>query len=264
MFSLALGLGILAALKFKEVSEIQAIEIPRTSWWQFIFNFALATVSLLLIIRFLKFKKGKEIVFKFLFLSATFFGGWFVLSLWLSDLLALGLIMFLIFWWIKKPLVLAHNILVILGIAGVGSIIGLSLESWMVIALLVVFSIYDFIAVYKTKHMVEMAKEMVESRAILGLIVPQTISGFKEELKEVKPGGEFLILGGGDIAFPLIFSASLVSSGIFSSLIVALFSLLGLFVGFCFFLKQKVRQPIPALPPIALFSIIGFFISRLI
>jgi len=61
-----------------------------------------------------------------------------------------------------------------------------------------------------------------------------------------------------------IFSASLVSQGILSSLIVATFSLIGLFAGFYFFISQKVRQPIPALPPIAVFSIIGFLITRLI
>ena len=30
------------------------------------------------------------------------------------------------------------------------------------------------------------------------------------------------------------------------------------------FITQKTRKPIPALPPIALFSIIGFFITRLL
>jgi presenilin-like A22 family membrane protease len=53
----------------------------------------------------------------------------------------------------------------------------------------------------------------------------------------------------------------LVLEGILSSLIVAFFSLIGLFVGFYILTKQKIRQPIPALPPIALFSIIGFLIT---
>ena len=41
-----------------------------------------------------------------------------------------------------------------------------------------------------------------------------------------------------------------------------IFSLIGLFLSFYIFASQKVRQPIPALPPIALFSIIGYIITR--
>jgi presenilin-like A22 family membrane protease len=86
----------------------------------------------------------------------------------------------------------------------------------------------------------------------------------------VKPGGKFLILGAGDIVFPLILTVSLIPQGISDSLIVASFSLLGLLVGFLIFISQPPtgpgggRQPMPALPPIALFSIIGYLITRII
>jgi len=195
---------------------------------------------------------------------ATFWGGALLLSVWMSDLLALILIGILIFWWLKKPSILIQDLCLILGIAGVGSILGLSLAPQIVVLLLVTFSIYDFIAVYKTKHMVKMAKEMIESKAILALVVPPNILGLRASLEEIKPGGKFLILGGGDIIFPLLLCVSLVPQGILSPLIVAIFSLIGLFTGFYFFISQKVRQPIPALPPIAVFSIIGFLITRLI
>lgn len=109
-----------------------------------------------------------------------------------------------------------------------------------------------------------MAKEMIEAGVILALIVPQKISDFKADLKEVRPGGRFLILGGGDMVFPLILTVSLIPEGILNSSLVAFFALLGLFLSFWIFTSQKVRQPIPALPPIALFSIIGFLVTRLI
>jgi len=38
---------------------------------------------------------------------------------------------------------------------------------------------------------------------------------------------------------------------------------MGLFAGFLFFISQKEKKAIPALPPIALFSIIGYFITKL-
>jgi len=73
-----------------------------------------------------------------------------------------------------------------------------------------------------------------------------------------------LVLGGGDIIFPLILCSSLIPQGIANSLIVGLFALVGLFVSFLFFIGQKTRKPIPALPPIALFSIIGYLITKVI
>ena len=109
-----------------------------------------------------------------------------------------------------------------------------------------------------------MVKEMVEAKAILGLILPSKISDFKINLKEVSPGGKFLILGGGDIIFPLILCVSLASQGIFKSLIVSVFATIGLALSFYLFISQKTRKPIPALPPIALFSIIGYLITKLV
>ena len=264
LFCLTLGLGIAAAFRINKILEIQEITLPQLSPEKFIFYFLLATLLILLISYLLKFKKGKGIAFKALFVMAVFFGGSLLLNVWIPDIFALVLMAILVFWWLKKPSILIQNFCVILGIAGVGSVLGLSLNPLMVALLLIIFSIYDFIAVYKTKHMVKMAKEMIESKAILALVVPSNLLGFQESLEKIKPGGKFLILGGGDIVFPLLFCASLIPFGIFNSIIVALFALIGLFVGFWFFISQKVHQPIPALPPIAFFSIIGFLITKLI
>ena len=265
LFSLTMGLGLLHALQVQKILEIERIEItPTISFWNFVFSIFLATLFILFIIRFFKFKKEKRIVFKVFFVLAVFFGGLLFLQAWLEEGLSVFIISLLVFWWLKKPSVLNQNILMILGMAGAGSILGQSLEPELVIFLLIIFSIYDFIAVYKTKHMVEMAKEMMESQAILALVIPPHISGFQKSLSKIKPGGSFLVLGGGDIIFPLLFSVSLLPSGIFISVIVAIFSLIGLLVGFYFFLQPSSRQPIPALPPIAFFSIIGFLLTKLI
>jgi len=268
LFCLTLGSGIAAAFRINNPPPNfgggQKVNIPQISFPQFILNFLLATLFILLILRFVKFEKEKGTIFKILFILAVLLGGLLFLETWLPEHLSLIFIFVLIFWWLKKPSVLIQDLLIILGIAGTGSILGLSLNPLTVVALLIIFLIYDFIAVYKTKHMVRMAKAMLESRAILALVIPPNIFGFRESLEKIQPGGKFLILGGGDIAFPLIFSVSLIPSGIFNSLIVALFSLIGLFASFWFFTKQKERKPIPALPPIALFSIIGYLITKIL
>ena len=86
----------------------------------------------------------------------------------------------------------------------------------------------------------------------------------KGELKGIKAGGEYLILGGGDIVFPLLLCASLIPRGVVPSLVVAIFSLIGLLLSYLIFTSQRIRRPIPALPPIALLSILGFFITLLL
>jgi len=265
LFLIVLGLGILSALKARELLRIEEISISPISFWRFFLYFLSATLFIFLI-SFLgkRFKRVKQTVFKFLFVFVTAWGGLISLSLWLPDFFALILILILILGWLKKPLILLHNLAMILGMVGIGSILGLGLTPSVMIIILVVFSIYDYIAVYKTKHMVKMAKEMIEAGTILGFVLPQRISDFLADLKEVKPGGRFLILGGGDVVFPLLFSVSLIPSGVLNSIIVAFFALLGLLVSFLLFICQKTREPMPALPPIALFSIIGYLITRIL
>lgn len=264
LFSLSLALGILAGFRLQEVFKIQKISPPSISLWQFLFFFLLGTLFLLGVIYFFKFKRGKGIFFKGIFLLAIGFGNLFFFGLWLPDVLTFTIIVILIIFLLKKPSLALHNFALIFAVAGVGAGLGVSFTPEMVVFLLLIFSIYDFVAVYKTKHMVKMAKEMIAQRAILGIVVPQKIADFPVPLKEVKAGGKFLILGAGDIVFPLILAVSLVPQGIFNVLLVALFSLLGLWVSFLIFISKKIRTPIPALPPIALFAIIGYLITKII
>jgi len=263
LFFLTLVLGILTSWKITQIPEIEIQKIPLEpgSLWEILTYFAILLLIILLIIRFLKFRPGKEILFKTFFILPVFFGGTIFWSLWIGDIFAFISILILIIWWLKKPNVLVHNFLLISGMIGVGSIFGLRLDPLLVIGLLVIFSIYDIVAVYKTKHMIKMAKEMIEAGAISGIILPQKLSEVQTSLKDVKIGGRFLILGGGDIVFPLLLVSSLVPGGVLKSLIVAIFATIGLLVSIFIFISQKTRKPIPALPPIALFSIIGYLIT---
>ncbi|PJE69464.1 MAG: hypothetical protein COU98_01925 [Candidatus Staskawiczbacteria bacterium CG10_big_fil_rev_8_21_14_0_10_38_10] len=264
LFFLTLVLGIITASKLSQFLKVQEVPLPSLSLKDFLVFFLVATFSLYLLASLKKFQKGKEAIYKILFILAIFWGGGVVLSLWIGDFLAILIILILVFFWLKSPLVLIHDLVIILGLAGAGSILGIGFDPRMIIILLVIFSIYDFIAVCKTKHMVKMAREMIEKKVVFGLIVPVNISDFLQNLKKVKFGGRFLILGGGDVVFPLLLSVSIIQGGVLKSLIVAIFSLIGLFATYKLFIGQKVRQPIPALPLIALFSVIGYLITRLI
>ncbi len=142
LFCLTLLLGIATAFKINEILEIQKFTIPQISFWKFVVYFLLATLLIFLISYFLKFKKGKGVFFKGIFVLATFWGGTLLLSCWMPDLLGLILMIILVSWWLKKPSILNQDLCIILGIAGMGSILGLSLTPQIVVLLLIIFSIY--------------------------------------------------------------------------------------------------------------------------
>lgn len=161
--------------------------------------------------------------------------------------------------------VLFHDLGIIFGIGGIGAIFGLSISVEFGLILLVALSLYDIIAVYVTKHMVTMARSMIESGAVFGFLIPFEFKGFFYSKDQAKTGvGEkFMILGSGDIGLPLIFVSSLVRISLSSAIITAVFSLLGLFLTHILFMNQGQRKAMAALPPIATMTIIGYLISML-
>jgi len=264
LFSLTFVLGISTAYRINIVAPMPKIEATPSFFSEFILSTAFALGIILLIIKFVKSGFKKRVLLKTIFLFAFFFGSLIFFEVWLGEPIALTLLLFLAFLWIKMPNIFIHDLLMIFGMAGLSSYLGLGLTPEVVAILLVIFSVYDVIAVYKTKHMVRMAKEMTEAGALPGLFLPSKASELNTPLEKTSLGGKFLILGGGDIVFPLLFSISALQNGIIQSVIVAIFALLGLLFSFWIFFQQKERQAIPALPPIALFSIIGYLFSLLI
>lgn len=264
LFALNMALGILAGLRLKEIFEIQKIFPQPISVIELILYFVLATAFLLLVIYFFKRRKAKGVFFKIIFALTLGLGNFYFFGLWLPGIIVIPLIIVLIIFLFKKTSLLLHNAALLFAAAGIGAGLGMQLTPLAVVLLLAIFSVYDFIAVYKTKHMVKMAEVMLEHRAILGIVVPQKISDFRAQLKEVEPGGRFLVLGAGDIVFPLILVVSVLPFSVVDSLVVAIFSLIGLLAGFLIFISKKERTPMPALPPIALFSVIGYLLTILV
>lgn len=237
-----------------------ALEESAVSPIFFIGYFLLATLVIFLVAKTEKFKKSKEAFFKAVFLISVTLGSLITLSIFFSEIVALFIILILLFTWQKRPLIILHNTLIVLSVAGIGAMMGAMFPPFVVVGLLVFFSVYDFIAVYKTKHMVKMATEMVKTKAIMGLVIPFSFSDLIDDLNQ-KQKKEFIVLGGGDLAFPLfLVSAVTIKYNALSGLVLTGFSALGLLASFFIFAFQKKKRPIPALPPIALFSIIGFLV----
>ena len=258
------SLAVFSALKFLQIVEEQKIEIPQMSLSQFLTSFLFLVLLIILLASLSKIKKIRGAVYSFLFVAASLYGLLIILSSFLTDFwsLILGGLLFLC--WLYFRNVLFHNILMIFAIAGISVPLGLSLTPRSMIFLLLIFSIYDYIAVYKTKHMQKMAKTMMKEGVVTAFYIPEKIKSLFLKTKEVKPQQGVLILGGGDIAFPLLFTISALPVNYLMALLIAIFSLLGIIFSNFLFLFQKERRPMPALPPISLFAILGYIIAALI
>jgi presenilin-like A22 family membrane protease len=163
--------------------------------------------------------------------------------------------------------------------AGVIAIMGISFPIPFTILLLVLLAVYDFISVYKTKHMIALADSVVEAKMPILLVFPMKWSYRYEDetnLMDPKRKRESLFMGLGDVIIPgiLILSAATFLSPvggarlfgfIYPPVGVALFTLLGMLLGWgslmYFVLKGKAHA---GLPPINSGTILGFIIGHLI
>ena len=266
------SLGLFTAQQVQKIILKEKIEMPTLTIGEFIILFFFGTGLILFLVYFPKLKKVRGRIFKVVYFFSGAYGVLIVLSLLSSflpnnflftNLLPLLFCALLVYRRAKHPTLLNHNLFIGLGLAGISAILGLSFQPEAFVILLALLSIYDFIAVYKTKHMQKMATSMLKSGTMMGLIIPHKFTNLSASLEKVQSGKEFVILGGGDIAFPLMFSSSLIAVyGITSSLVVAAFAVFGILLTFLLFLSQKKRKPLPALPTISFFTILGYLVVK--
>lgn len=259
LFGLTQLAGIYAAYRF--LPELSPVGPGRLSGISFYDLAVLVIFVLLLIFIVRRFKFISSVFFKFFLTLIVFAGAQTILGLWFSPPISIlvAVLLLILFWFFNN--VFLQDLVMILTFAGVGGILGISLAPETIVLILVILSFYDIIAVYKTRHMVELADAMIQSRAIFGFVVPSSFKNFGERITQVSPGEQFMILGSGDVVLPLLLSASLVRTSIIQSVIVALFSALGLFLMHLIFTNQKIRRPMAALPPIAMMAIIGYLVA---
>lgn len=264
LFGMTLVVGIF--LTYRNITSSMSIVIPEVKfgWIDAIFLVALA----LFFIFFSKYQRVTSFTYKLFLVLIVFSGTSMVASAMLSPPwdIWIMLLVVAVFLFIKN--VLTHNVGIILGIAGIGSLLGLSISPGTAVVIMAILSFYDIIAVFVTGHMVKIAKTMMESGAIFGFIIPLQMSGFlsqkQEAQSQVGVGGQFMILGSGDIGLPVVLASSVARYSFNDAIIVAVFSLVGLFITHLIFVNQKERKPIAALPPIATMSIIGYLMAIVI
>lgn len=252
-------ISIFSVNRIYQLNLISGTQMPAIPWWQFLIAFGVGTAIVLGLIRIMH---GGRFL-RLFFILALFAGTTTTLGFFVSDIWAIILALIIIAVYLLVQQVWLHDLVLILTLPGIITLLGASLSPYTVAVLLVVMSIYDYVAVYKTKHMVRMAKAMIAGRAIFAMIFPEHFKGFFERIGQAHPGEGFMMLGTGDFVFPLIMAVSAFSISSTAAWIVFGFSLMGLLITHILFVSQKVRRPMPALPPLAAAAILGFLVSSL-
>jgi presenilin-like A22 family membrane protease len=204
-----------------------------------------------------------RILFALLFCWGAFIATVFYVPLPVAVSIAVA---FGIFWFLM-PLVWLHNLVLILAVSSLGAVFGRFITPWTAMAIILALAIYDFLAV-RFRFMIWMADRLSQINALPALIIPKNYSEWnfnlkkREKIIEVNPvEREYSILGGGDIAFPCLLTASVYfSQGLKPAAIIAILGLLGLVSVYAIQAIIFKGKPMPALPPIAAFTLVGLLI----
>jgi len=145
---------------------------------------------------------------------------------------------------------LTQDVAILLSIIGVGALLGASLGFLPALILLGLLAVYDVLAVFQTKHMVTMAKEIVKQKLAFTMAIPTK--------------GHVFQLGGGDLVMPLVFSVAVLRE---FGMVAAIATVVGSMVVLMAFFAWLVNRPgkaYPALPPVTIGAILGWALAVLL
>ena len=210
---------------------------PEYSFVYIMVGVLIATGILMLIIKY-----GKVGLWKFWYFLSVFFCLMIALTAFFPEDYGFILALILGIWKVFRPNIIIHNLTEIFIYGGILVVFAPMLSLMSMVLLLLLISAYDMYAVWKSKHMVDMAQFLTESKTFAGLFVPYTpkhpikqlilqkaqakqMPKLQTQVVQVKVRSA--VLGGGDIAFPLLFTST-----IFQKLLILFGSSSGLSLGF--------------------------------
>ena len=190
--------------------------------------------------------------------------------------LSITLLLVLIF----EPRWYVINTVGILVGAGTITMLGVSFVPWIIILFMVLAAIYDAWAVYKSKHMLELADTMVNLELPVMLVAPQKPSHGRVRVNRPEDGAppkrnfdETMLMGLGDVIFPGLLCISAMTwlpdasgpMGLSGPVWVAIGTMIGSLVGYCVLMTYVARgKPQAGLPLLNGGAILGYFISAAI
>lgn len=164
-----------------------------------------------------------------------------------------------------------HNITELLIYPGIAAVFVPLLNIWTVIILLILISLYDMWAVWKSKIMIKMAKyQMNQVKVFGGFSIPYLSKNVRSKIKKMKKKDlktkkvrvTLAILGGGDIIFPIIAAGVMLKTfGFIPAILVTAGATLGLVSLYLLADKNKFY---PAMPFISAGIFLGMIVGVLI
>ena len=258
-----------------EAANIVAFENPSDPFnIAYFFIIMLVFTGIILII----IKLGKTQAVRMIFLGATTLLSIYVfypiiLKLVVSSLASLALSItaasVLIVALVKKPEWYVINAIAILTGVGAIAMLGISLDIWIIIVLLIVMAAYDAFSVYKTKHMIDLADNVMDLKLPVLFVIPKRrgysllkeSKRLKQKLKD-KEKREAYFLGVGDIVFPGILAVAAFHNLVNNGLAIALSVLVGTIVGFIALMTFVIKgNPQAGLPFLCSGAIIGYLVG---
>lgn len=165
---------------------------------------------------------------------------------------------------------LSHNLSELMIYPGIAAVFVPLLNFWGMIILLVLISVYDMWAVWKSKIMQKMARyQMDELKVFSGFLVPYLTKAQREKVKAMKSKNKkgqpmkvnMAVLGGGDVVFPII------TAGVMMKLfnpIISLFVIGGALLGLALLMSFSEKKKFyPAMPFITGGIFLGLLIALL-
>ncbi len=183
---------------------------------------------------------------------------WFFLSVWFTLSVAfnafilqtVAVLLGLVLAYLKtfKPNVIMHNLTELFIYGGLAVIFVPILNITSIFILLILISIYDMYAVWKSKHMIAMAKFQTKLNLFAGLLIPYSKN-------------KTAILGGGDLGFPLLFIGVIYKTTGLEALLIILTTTIALFI---LLYKSEKNKYYPAMPFIFIGCLVGYLLTLLI
>ncbi len=214
-------------------------------------------------------KKKKTGILKAIFYFAVAWSMWFALfpifyyfSIPASDLISLTLAIVITILLIKYPEWYMMNLTGVLMAVGIALIFGISFGMIPVVVFLAILAIYDAVSVYKTKHMVSLADNVIEHNLPALFILPAKSNfSFKNAKSPVKKKAkkkerDAYYMGFGDVMIPGIM---VVSAARNYGLIAGVFTLIGAVLAMILLTAMvNSGKPQPGLPYLNGGALAGF------
>ncbi len=264
MFLLAQLIGLVIVKQYLPRETLPFdIEKPQmeeqTSFIPLFITIIVATILALILIKFSAVR-----LWKLWFFLSVLFTLVIAFAAFIPQIIALILALILALWKVLRPNLYIHNLTELFIYGGLAAIFVPVLSIFSVSILMILIAIYDMIAVWKTKHMIKLAKFQASSKTFAGLLIPYSLKKpkVKKGSKKIMIPVRTAILGGGDIGFPLLFAGVILkTSTFFNAFIISIFAALALMVLFIIAEKKKFY---PAMPFIAVGCFVGYLVIRTI